>query len=230
MSEAEMMTRRSSKKILALVIYSVLFYGFWALWELLLSPAMNNAVQDALTAELLSSLIKTLVWTVPALLLIKRFAPEMQVGLKQMFTEKVPLKAILLWTLLFAAFSGGTLVQGILHGTLHINPEFWAPASVYLFIVGITEETVFRGWLLGATAKDEEDWKPIALNAVMFLCIHFPIWIQKGMFVAAFTGFGFVSILLFSVLIGICFLKHKNLLLPVFLHMLYDFMLEFWSA
>ena len=48
------------------------------------------------------------------------------------------------------------------------------------------------------------------------------------MFVSAFTGFGFVSIMLFSVLASVCFLKHKNLLLPVFLHMLYDFILEFW--
>ncbi|MCQ2407708.1 MAG: CPBP family intramembrane metalloprotease [Oscillospiraceae bacterium] len=138
--------------------------------------------------------------------------------------------SVLLWTLLFAAISGGSLIRGILHGTLHINPDFSLASHQWLLVVGITEEMVFRGWLLNATAKDEKDWKPVAVNAVMFLCIHFPGWIQKGMFVSAITGFGFVSILIFSVLVSVCFLKHKNLLLPVFLHMLYDFMIEFWQV
>ncbi|MBR4201083.1 MAG: CPBP family intramembrane metalloprotease [Oscillospiraceae bacterium] len=219
-----------SKRIPALILYAVLFYTVWALWALVIRPPLKEAMDDSLLFELLSSCFKTLVWTVPALLLIKAFEPEMQVGLRQMFTEKVPLKAILLWTLIFVIFGGGTLFRGILHGTLHINPEFSLKSNQWLLIVGISEETVFRGWFLNATAKDDKDWKPIALNAVMFLCIHFPGWIQKGMLLQAFTGFGFFTILLFSVLVSVCFLKHKNLLLPVFLHMLYDFLLEFFAA
>lgn len=224
------MTRRSSKKIPALVIHAVLFYGFWALWELLLCPALKNAVHDALLGELLNSLVKTLVWTVPALLLVRRFEPEMAVSFRQMFTQKVPLKAIVLWTLFFAAIGSGNLLAGLKQGTLHINPEISWANQQYLIIVGITEETVFRGWMLNAAAKDEKDWKMILLNAVMFLCIHFPIWIQKGMLAMAFTGFGFVGILLFSAAVSICFLKHKNLLLPVFLHMLYDFMIDIFKG
>ncbi len=68
----------------------------------------------------------------------------------------------------------------------------------------------------------------ILLNGIMFLCIHFPIWIHSGMFISAFTGLGFLSIILFSVAASICFLKHKNLMLVVFIHMLYDFILEFF--
>ena len=34
------------------------------------------------------------------------------------------MKWVLFWSLLFAALSSQTLLTGILHGTLHINPEF----------------------------------------------------------------------------------------------------------
>ena len=223
-------TRRSSKKIPALVIHAVLFYAFWACWALVIRPPIKAAMNGSLLFELFGSAVKTLVWVVPAVLLVKHFEPECAVGLKQMFTQKVPLKAVLIWSLIFAALSGGTLCTGILHGTLHINPEFSLTNNQWLLFVGITEEMVFRGWMLNATAKNEKDWKMLLLNGVMFMCIHFPGWIHKGTFVSAFTGFGFLSIILFSVLVGYCFLKHKNLLLPVWLHMLYDFMLEFFAA
>ena len=230
MSEQITMTRRSSKKIPALIIHAIVFYTFWACWALIIRPPIKEAMNGSLLFELMASAVKVCVWTVPALLLVKRFEPEMQVGLKQMFTNKVPLKWVLIWSLIFILLSSSSLMRGIMHGTLHINPEFSLVKELFLIFVGITEEAVFRGWMLNATAKHEKDWKMIALNAVMFLCIHFAGWIHKGMFVSAFTGFGFLTILLFSVVVSICFLKHKNLLLPVFLHMLYDFMLEIFAA
>ena len=226
MSEPAVRERRNLLPVL--IVYSVIFYGIWAVWALLIRPAYRNAFGETLLPELVCSAVKVLIWAVPALLLVKRYEPEMTVGLRQMFSQKVPLKWILFWTLLFAAISGGGRLIALLRGTLHINPAFSFASHQWLLIVGITEEAVFRGWLLNATAKDEKDWKPIAVNAVMFLCIHFPGWIKKGMFVSAFTGFGFVSVMVFSALASVCFLKHKNLLLPVFLHMLYDFILEFW--
>lgn len=223
-------TRRSSGKIPALVIHAVLFYAAWAVWELLIYPPVKAAMNGSLLFGLFDSAVKTLVWLVPVLLLIRQFEPELPVGLKQMFTQKVPLKWVLIWSLIFFLFGGGTFLRGLLGGTLHVNPEFSLTSHQWLLFVGITEEAVFRGWMLNATAKGEKDWKMILLNGIMFLCIHFPCWIRKGMFVPAFTGFGFLSIILFSVLTAYCFLKHKNLLLPVWLHTLYDFMLEFFAA
>lgn len=225
-----MSSAQTSKKLPALIIYTILFYSIWACWAIWIRPQIKEAMGDSLLFEVLGSCVKLVVWTVPALLLVRKFEPEMQVGFKQMFTNKVPLKWVLLWTVIFAVFSGKTLLSGILHGTLHINPDFLKPASLYLLIVGITEETVFRGWLLNATVKNDKIGQAVTLNAVMFLCIHFPGWYQKGMLASAITGFGFLGILLFSIVVSICFLKHKNLLLPVFLHMLYDFMIDFFAA
>ena len=224
------MTRRVSGKIPALIIHAVIFYAFWACWTLWLRPPIKEAMNGSLLFELFGSAVKMLVWFVPALLLVKKFEPEMYVGAKQMFTEKVPLKSVLFWTLIFFLLSSRAFVKGLTGGTLHINPEFALTNNQWLFFVGITEEAVFRGWMLNATAKSEKDWKMLLLNAVMFMCVHFPTWIQHGQFVSVFTHFGFLSIIVFSVLVSFCFMKHKNLLLPVWLHMFYDFMLEFFAA
>ena len=222
--------RRTSGKIPALILHFIVFYAVWACWALFVKPALKTAVGDNILTETIGCAVKVLVWTVPALLLVKRFEPEMHAGLRQMFTQKVPLKWVLFWTLLFTLLVSRTVFRGIFGGTLHIAPDFLSKGSLYLIVVGITEEAVFRGWMLNATAKGVSDWKMILLNAVLFLSIHIPGWYRKGMLVGAFTGMGFLGILLFSVLVSICFLKHKNLLLLVFLHMLYDFIIDFFAA
>ena len=220
------MTRRKSNRIPALIIHAIIFYAFWACWALLIRPAMKDAMHDSLLFEILASCIKLASWTLPALLLIRHFSPELQVGFRQMFTAKVPLKSALLWILLFSAYSGGNCLFALFKGNLHINPEFTLKSHIWLLVVGITEEAVFRGWMLNATAKKTNDMFALGLNALMFLAIHFPKWIDEGIFIQAFTGFGFLSVIIFSVVTGVIFLKTKNLVLPVLLHMWYDLMLS----
>ena len=54
------------------------------------------------------------------------------------------------------------------------------------------------------------------------------IMITRALLALMYSGWS--VIMAFSVVVSICFLKHKNMLLPVFLHMLYDFMLEIFAA
>jgi membrane protease YdiL (CAAX protease family) len=42
---------------------------------------------------------------------------------------------------------------------------------------GVTEEIVFRGFLLNALLKKVKLFFAIIINQIMFLIIHFPIWI-----------------------------------------------------
>ena len=229
MSEAAANSRISGKTKV-LIVHFVIFYAVWACWSLFLVPALEGAMGKTVLTETVKGCVKLLFWTLPALLFVRKFEPELFVGVRWMFTEKVPLKWWLLWSLLFTVMAGGTVLRGIWHGTLHINPDFSADTHLWLLFVGITEEGLFRGWLLNATAKKWDDWGMIALNAVMFLSIHFPGWYRKGTLLSAFTSGGFLTVILFSVCVSVCFLRHKNLLLPVFVHMLYDFILEFFAA
>ena len=219
--------QKKSSKMLAFLIYAVFLYGFWTCKELLIEPAVTEILPEGALHEILFGLLKLAVWTVPALLLARRYSDEMQVGFREMFTSKPPLKIVLISFLVYTLVSFPLLK--LFKGTLALNPDFHIGTHLWLLIVGITEEAVFRGWMLNATAKKTNDAAALGLNALMFLAIHFPKWIDEGIFVQAFTGFGFLSIIAFSVVTGYIFLKTKNLLLPVLLHMWYDLMLSIFA-
>jgi len=93
---------------------------------------------------------------------------------------------------------------------------------IIVLFVGITEESVFRGWLLNATLDRWGKWCALIVNSLLFLAIHFPKWIVSGEFVYAFTSFGFAEVIALSLLFGWSFLRTRNLLLPIALHMFYD--------
>ena len=93
---------------------------------------------------------------------------------------------------------------------------------IIVLFVGITEESVFRGWLLNATLDRLGRWRALIVNSLLFLAIHFPKWIVSDEFLYAFTSFGFAEVIALSLLFGWSFLRTRNLLLSIALHMFYD--------
>jgi membrane protease YdiL (CAAX protease family) len=165
--------------------------------------------------------MKTAVWMLPAMLLVYKFHDTVQIGLKEMFTIKVKwwrylwvYALLVVWVLL-----GGFFQPGGLSFVITLN------SLIIVLFVGITEEMVFRGWLLNATAKDMPQWVAIIINAALFLAIHFLRWIQEGVFISTFTSFNFFGIVVLSIIFSVSFLKSKNVLIPITMHMLYDLMM-----
>jgi membrane protease YdiL (CAAX protease family) len=163
--------------------------------------------------------MKLLVWTFPSILLIKYFRDDMWIGLKEMFTNKprwfkcAPVLLLVFFPLISALF---------LHGEIAVRPGY-IPVSLIegVVFVGITEEIVFRGFLLNAMLKRMKPWQAVIVNAVLFAFIHYPIWVYRG--------FGFVTILSNSVqilpisaLFAFSFIKTKNIILPISLHMIWN--------
>ena len=130
------------------------------------------------------------------------------------------------WLLVFPFFAVYLLFGAYrLHGGLQILPDFGLSSVIVVLFVGLTEELVFRGWLLNLTYSESHKGVAIGINAVLFLMIHFPKWIMDGTFFSNFAHFGFISILLLSVLFSVIFVKTKSLLLPIGLHMFWDFLM-----
>ena len=204
-----------------LAVYTVVFFALWTGVEFKLKPWIDSVVTNEITAQIVKSgAIKNLVWTLPALLLVRRYGSDMRVPLREMFASGVnwlrwlPAFAFLvLWGL------GGDLVNT---GTIAVSENFGIDDIIIVLFVGITEESVFRGWLLNATADRWGRWPALIVNSLLFMAIHFPKWIASGEFVYAFTSFGFVEIIALSLLFGWSFLRTRNLLLPIALHMVYD--------
>ncbi len=213
------MEKRNKNKVL--ILYTVIFYAVWTVFELIGKGKLNLAIKNEILCQFIKSgIIKNLVWTFPAILLIRRFPSEVCIPLKEMLTAKVNWKKYLP---VFAVFTVFVLAGSILnHGKLEIAGNFGAEEIIIVLFVGLTEEMVFRGWLLNFTFREDKRWFYIIVNAGMFLFIHFPIWICTGAFIRNFASLQFLGILALSVVFSCAFLKSRNIFVPIALHMYYD--------
>ncbi|SHM13412.1 CPBP family intramembrane glutamic endopeptidase [Ruminococcus flavefaciens] len=220
-------TEKNISKNKALIIYIIAFYTIWALYEFFGKPVINDLIPGIVSSEIVKEVvIKNLVWILPAALLVHHYKDDVYIGLKEMFTTKVKWLHYLPVFLLFVLYP---LVSAYhMKGSLSLSSDFGAEQVIDFSFVGITEEMVFRGWLLNAMVgkNKKNQWKAILLNSLMFVAIHIPTWTMQGILGDAFLHFGFVYIIILSIIFSITFLKSRNILIPVALHMIWDFLLD----
>ncbi|MBD5525801.1 MAG: CPBP family intramembrane metalloprotease [Lachnospiraceae bacterium] len=102
------------------------------------------------------------------------------------------------------------------------SQSFGIDKIIIVLFVGLTEEMVFRGWLLNVTICENRKWFYIIINAAMFLTIHFPIWIYSGNFIGYFTSLQFIEVMVLSAIFSTTFIKSRSIFVPIILHMYYD--------
>ncbi len=206
------------KKRIALIVYTIVFYTLWTIFEFAVKDKLNSLIPNETVCQLVKSgVIKNLVWTLPAVLLVRRFSSEAFVPFKEMFAAKVDLLKSLP---IFIAFTVYLLAGSILkNGSLSVSDRFGMDKVIIVLFVGLTEETVFRGWLLNVTIRGDQKWRYVIVNALMFLAIHFPRWIHEGIFIGVFMGLGFAEIMALSVIFCWTFIKSRYLLMSIVLHM-----------
>ena len=118
-----------------------------------------------------------------------------------------------------------TISEYLTNGTLAINESFGISTVVEVSSIAIGEEMVFRGLFLNALLKDKKKYLTVFINSLMFLAIHFPVWIQSGTFISTFTGGGFITVLLLSCIFSFAFINTKSIWTSVFLHFGWDLLL-----
>ncbi len=156
-------------------------------------------------------------------MLVKQYKNDVSIGLKEMFNVRCNW---IKYLPIFALFTVYLLVGALLtNGKIAIVEEFGIDKIIIVLFVGLTEEMVFRGWLLNATIEEDRKWKGVIINAIMFLVIHFPKWIHDGVFISNFTEFAFLSVPILSVVFSWTFIKSRNILIPITLHMYWDLLM-----
>lgn len=216
------MTMRNKR--IALTVYTIVFYTLWAIFEFAVKDKLNSLIPNEMICQFVKSgVIKNLVWTLPAILLVRRFQSEAFVSLKEMFTVKTDaLKSLPILIAFTVYLLAGSILK---NGSLSVSDRFGIDEIITVLFVGLTEETVFRGWLLNVTIRGDRKWRYVIINALMFLAIHFPRWIHEGIFIGEFMGFGFFAIMALSVIFSWTFIKSRNLLVPIALHMYWDLLM-----
>ena len=75
-------------KIPVIILYSLIFYGIWSVWEFWGKSAVSNAVENELLSQFVKSgIIKVLVWVLPAVCLVRYFKDDVYIRLKKMFVS-----------------------------------------------------------------------------------------------------------------------------------------------
>ena len=129
------------RKKLALTIYVVVFYAIWTVRTILFSDLFSDI--NPITAQILKEIIKTLIWFVPAWILIGKYNDSMFVKKENIFGLKIPWLKLLP---VIAVFSVFILINSYrTNGKIAINESFGVHSIIIVLFVGVTEETVFRG-------------------------------------------------------------------------------------
>jgi membrane protease YdiL (CAAX protease family) len=188
--------------------------------------------------EIAETSTKLLVWTLPAITLIRYYQNDIWISLKEMvsnkpnwfkreklenlpkfFAGKEPLIVYIL--IPFLIIPQALLFSGELVIHPDLKPIRWIEMVLF---VGITEEILFRGWLLNAFIKKYKPLTAIVFNQILFVAAHFPIWIY---FEYKPTDFlvNSASVFALGFLFALSFIKSKNIFVPIFIHMSWNFLI-----
>lgn len=199
-----------------LILYLLFFYFIWALKELWFIDYFHLFGETAYA--LLEATAKILVWIVPIWLYVKY---DLKIKPIDYFNMNVHVKKGLFWGIILSTLIGlrfAIEVYLINKETFH----FLLPLDSYLdgfLIVGITEEMVFRGFILKEINSRISFWKANGITSLLFLLIHYPIWIHNE----EFFHFGtHIYIFLLSLVFGFIYKKTGSIWSVVLLHSFYD--------
>ncbi|MEH7885084.1 type II CAAX endopeptidase family protein [Bacillus sp. JJ1609] len=199
-----------------LVFYLLFFYFIWALKELWFINFFHFFGET--TYALQEAIVKVLVWIVPIWVYVKYY---LNTSPMSYFNMNINVKKGLLWGIILSILVGFRFaieVYLVNNETFH----FVLPLYIYLngfLVVGITEEMVFRGFLLKELNNRISFWKANVITALLFLLIHYPIWIHEGVFFHFWTH---VYIFLLGLIFGFVYKKTVSLWSVVLLHSFYD--------
>lgn len=200
-----------------ITLYLLVFFLWWSIFEL----SGIHFFASPLAQKLASSIIKFSTWTVPAFFLMKKYSDSLYLPLNSLVKTKFNFRpcALILLLMLGYVLVGSWLQKGQLQFNQSLNPYELIDT---FFFVGITEEIVFRGWLLNALMVKTSKTKAILFSSFLFLFIHFPIWLKTDSFIQNLTSGAFFNVLVLSAIYSITFLKSKNILVPILLHMIWN--------
>lgn len=209
------------KKWTAIGIYCGALYLVWALLELVVRQ------QFSLSDVMRECVLKTTVWIIPAAVLQLKFDAGMHIHKRELWTIRKSAWIVIVVMLLMTGFIlGGRVLR---HETIAIAETFGIMTVAEAVCIGLGEEMVFRGLFLNAMLAGRESSRAnitcVLINAVMFLLMHFPIWITEGVLVLYLTSGAFLQIILLSIVFSYVFLHTRSIWTAALVHCYWDLLL-----
>lgn len=199
------------------ILYCLGIFVVWGIMEIIIMPYIECYKFSDIIKEVL---IKTFVWFVPAVILQRCFNKFMFVKKDSIFSFKVIWTEFIIVLFIFTLFHlVSSLVQ---NGGISISNSFRMSDIIIACSVGISEEMVFRGWLLNAVLNDKNKYIAVIINSLLFIAIHFPVWVREGVFINYITSGAFLQIMVLSIIFSLAFIRNRNIIIPMILHSYWD--------
>ena len=217
------------KKMAVVIIYFTIFMTIWTIYRVFIDMNLSiNIENKILCAFIKNGIIRVIVYTIPAIILIKHYKNDVSISLKEMFTTKVNWMKYLPIFIVFTIFI--LIYSYIGRGELAIQEGFGLDEIIIVLFVGLTEEMVARGWLLNFIIEDDKKWKGIIISIILFILMHFPKWILAEMLIDFFTSYACIVHVALAFIFGWTFIKSRSILVPIVLHMYWDLLLFVFFA
>lgn len=199
------------------ILYCLGLFVVWGIFEIIIMPYIEHYKFSEIIKEVF---IKIPVWFIPAVILQGHLNKFMFVKKESIFSFKVRWTEFIIILFIFTLFHVvSSLVQ---NGRISVSNSFRISDIIIACSVGISEEMVFRGWLLNSVLNDKNKYTAIIINSLLFLAIHFPVWIRKGLFITYITSGAFLQIMMLSIIFSLIFIRNRNIIIPAILHAYWD--------
>jgi len=228
--KAEQPARERPSSFKHLLIFILLFFAVWTVRATVLF-FIDERIHSEVLSSVYSNAVKFLIWVVPAVIYLRQLDRQPALGYLKLTTpinKKGLVYAIIISALYFAAtIIFETRIGGKnLHALVAASPAEWLRALAFIFFSPISEEILFRGFVLNKLAERLKFWIANLLTAVLFTLIHWPFWIwHNGFHVSTIQASA--GIFLMALLLGYV-VKLTNSLWPaVAVHIANNFLAHF---
>lgn len=196
------------------------FYLVWAIKELWLIEYIYSFGE--LISPLIEALVKSVVWIVPTGLYIKYTLHTNAISYLKM---NVNVKKGLIWGIILSLLLGLSLItEAYIFNDALIQFSLSFDDYLNTFIMaGLAEEIVFRGLILQEINKRLIFWKANVITSLLFLVIHYPIWIYNDII---FHFGSHIYVFFIGLLFGFVFKKTGSLWSVILLHAFHNFVLS----
>jgi len=203
-------------------------YGyFWVLWfvvQVFVNVPILNLTRGW-TQELLTDAVKTLIWLGIGLFMIHRTKKD-QFAIERPFQVNLKFKPLYITLLAIVAYM--LVTAFIQRHSVGIVATFKPTMLLQDFlVVGICEETVFRGYLMNRLRKlVPSEQTALIIQAILFALIHLPRYLTTYPALSPLTIISqLVTVALLGYLFGWLFLKSRSLWPGIIVHSVWDLLI-----
>ncbi len=214
-----------------LTVSFFVFYLIWIIRATIFYNAVDLSVESETGRLIFSNSIKFLLWVIPAGLYVfyrERQNPPTALKITSPINWRglgIGLAAVgFYFVVVFTVeklYSGHTLTP-----LLRASAGAWLVTFAQVFFSPITEEILFRGFVLPQLMDRMPFWKANIIQAILFTAMHWPNWMWVNGF-QAWIIVTSVSIFILALFLGWLLRRTNSIWPPIMVHVINNFLSAF---